>query len=80
MTDNTERNKALNAASAAASKRLKEENLDTWNKYMVEEATARGQEWAPKPSPEAKAEADFQRLLTEYPHLADQVRAPVNEG
>jgi hypothetical protein len=73
MTNTTDRNKNLNAASAAASKRLKEEHLDTWNTYMAEEAKARGEEWAPKPTPEKRAEEDFRRLLEQYPHLAAKV-------
>lgn len=82
MTDTTERNKNLNAASNAASKRLKEENLDTWNKYMAEEATRRGEEWKPKPTQEQKAEEEFLRLLREHPHLADSLTKPdpVDDG
>jgi len=73
MPETTDRNRALNAASGAASKRLKEENIDRWNELMTEEAKARGEEWKPKASPEQKAEADFKRLIEQYPHLAQQV-------
>lgn len=74
MTDTTERNKALNAASGAASKRLKEAHPDEWNSYMAEEAKARGQEWKPKASKKEKDEAEFKRLLAEHPEFADALR------
>lgn len=73
QTSTTTRQQALNAASGAASKRLKTAHSDEWDKYMVEEAKARGQEWQPKASPEQKATAEFERLLSQYPHLAEQV-------
>lgn len=86
MTDQTvestqsTRQQALNAASGAASKRLKEEHQAEWNKYMSEEATARGQEWKPKMTKEQKAEEDFKRLLAQNPHLADLIPKGGNEG
>lgn len=73
QTSTTTRQQALNAASGAASKRLKTAHQDEWDKYMVEEATARGQKWQPKPDAEQKAKAEFERLLAQYPHLAQQV-------
>lgn len=76
MTDTTARNRNLNAASGAASKRLKQVHQEEWDGYMKEEATARGEEWAPKPTPEAKAKAEFERLLAEYPTLANSLYAP----
>lgn len=76
MTDitMTDRNKALNAASNAANKRLKEAHPDEWNGYMKEEASKRGQPWTPKPDAKAKAKADFERLLAEHPEFADELR------
>lgn len=73
MTEQTSRQQSLNAASGAASKRLKEAHTEEWNTYMTEEATARGEQWAPKQTPEQKAAADFERLLAQYPHLAETV-------
>jgi hypothetical protein len=75
----TDRNKNLNAASGAASKRLKEAHPDEWNRYMKEEATARGEEWAPKATPEQKAKEEFERLLRDYPHLAKEFASEPDE-
>lgn len=77
-TPNTQstRQQALNAASGAASKRLKEQYPEDWNKFMAQEATARNQTWSPKPTKEQKAEAEFHRLLAENPHLADSLTQP----
>lgn len=67
------RQQALNAASGAASKRLKEAHLQEWNTYMAEEAARRNQRWTPKPSAEEKARQELQRLLAEHPGLALEI-------
>lgn len=77
MAETNPRQKALNAATAAANKRLKESHLDEWNKYMAEEAEQRGQEWSPKKSPEQRAEEEVARLIEQYPHLAEKIK---NDG
>lgn len=70
----SDRNKNLNAASGAASKRLKEAHADEWNGYMKEEANKRGEQWKPKQSAKEKAKADFEKLLAENPEFADSLR------
>lgn len=76
MTDSengTTRQANLNAAAGAANKRLKEAHLDEFNKYMAEEANARGETWAPRPTAEQKAEEALRALLDANPGLASKV-------
>lgn len=68
-----ERDKALKKAYQAANRRLRQEHQDEFNVYYAEEAEALGYEWKPRQTAEQKAEAEFQRLLAEFPHLAEQV-------
>ncbi len=60
-------------AYGAATKRIREDNRDTFNLYMQEEMKARGLDWTPKPTAEQKAEAQLQALLAEHPGLADNL-------
>lgn len=66
----TTRQQALNAASSAAFRRLKDNHLDEYNTYYAEEAAKRGQKWEPKLNKHQKAEREFRRLLAENPELA----------
>jgi predicted ArsR family transcriptional regulator len=73
MSESTTRQQNLNAAAAAAAKRLKEAHIDQFNEFMVEEAKARGEKWAPRPTPEQKAEAELRALLEANPSLYEKV-------
>lgn len=67
------RGSVLNKASGAASARLKDAHLDEWNGYMVEEAKALGEFWAPRLSPEQRAEVELKALLNAHPALKDRL-------
>lgn len=66
-----ERDNALKGAYQAATRRLREEFKDYFNRFYAEEAEARGQEWKPKPTKEEKAKAELDALLEQYPSLRD---------
>jgi hypothetical protein len=68
-----ERTKLLNAAYAAANKRLREENLDRFRELQVEEARNRGIDYTPKPTAEEKAEQQLADLLAANPALRQRV-------
>lgn len=63
----------MREAYSAATKRVREDNREVFNKYMTEEAKARGIDWTPKPTAAEKARAEFQRLLSEHPEFASEV-------
>lgn len=75
LTTAQERQKSLGAATTAANKRLKEAHLEEWNKLMAEEAKARGVEWKRRESPEEKAEKELTKLIEQFPHLAEKIKA-----
>ncbi len=71
-SENKERQKALSEARGQAMKRLMENHADEFNKFMVEEAAARSEKWAPRPGPADKAAKQIAVLLEQYPELAKQ--------
>lgn len=70
------RDTRMSAARSAAATRLRDAHLDEYNQFVVEEATARGLEWKPRPTAEQKAAADLAALLEAHPHLREQFTAP----
>jgi hypothetical protein len=70
-----DRQKGLNAAYSAASKRLREAHQDEFNSLYQQEAADRGIEWTPKATPEQKAEQEMQALLAQFPHLVGKLTA-----
>lgn len=70
-TAKTDRDNALKAAYVAATRRLREDEKEKFNRYYAEEAEARGQEWKPKPTKEEKAKAEMEALLEQYPSLRE---------
>lgn len=72
------REKGLTTAYGKATTRLREAHLDEFNKYRVEESKKLGFEWAPKLTPEKKAEKELDDLLEKYPHLRQKFE-PVPE-
>lgn len=71
--DIEEKDAKLRAAYSAATKRLREENLDRFNELRAEEAKRLGVEWSPRPTAEQKAEAELEALLAAHPNLAEKV-------
>lgn len=67
-------NKALNEATRAADKRLREAHPDEWAKYKFEETKARGLDWTPRLTEEQKAEKQIADLLAKFPHLAPEAK------
>lgn len=63
----------LRAAYGAATKRLREENLDRFNELRAEESTRLGVDWKPRPTAEQKAEAELEALLATHPNLAEKL-------
>ncbi len=57
-----------------AMKRLREENVEAFNKLRVEEAAKLNITWTPKPTEEQKAAEQLARLIETYPHLAEELR------
>lgn len=73
------RDDLLKQSYVAATKRLREDNLEQFNKYRVEEAKARGIEWTPPKTAEQKAKEEYDRLIADFPHLAQQPQAGTSE-
>lgn len=65
----------LRKAYGAATQTLRDNHRDEFNKLYAEAAAAEGVEWSPRLTPEQKAEAAFDNLLAEYPHLAERLNA-----
>lgn len=63
----------LRQAYGQATQDLREAHREDFNKFYAARAEALGVSWAPRPSAEEKAEATFDQLLVEYPHLRDRV-------
>lgn len=76
---NATRQANLNKASGKASARLKANHLDEWNTLMALEAKALGEDWAPRLSPEQKAEQDLRELLESNPSLRDKLISEIRE-
>jgi len=76
-TGEQDRDKIIRAAYTAAGARLRDAHHDEFIKYQIDECDKRGVEWKPRESAEQKAEAEFDRLLQQYPYLRD--RLPIDE-
>lgn len=75
MAEEINRQSALAKAQRNADKALREAYSDEWNGLMQKAAAAEGiKDWAPRKTAEQKAEEDLQRLLSEFPHLADKIK------
>lgn len=72
MTDQT-RDQIIRAAYTAAGRRLRDAHHDEFIRYQTEEAAARGLDWKPRETPEQRASAEFDRLITEFPFLRDRL-------
>jgi hypothetical protein len=48
---------------------LREAHPDEFTALRVKASAELGLDWTPKPSPEKKAEAEFDALLEQFPHL-----------
>lgn len=73
-------NKAMSAARSAAAATLRESHLEEYNALLTGEAKARGITWTPRPTKEQRATEEMERLLKEFPHLAEQVTVPTDDG
>jgi hypothetical protein len=73
-TENKTRQAALNAATNAADRRLRELHQDEWNSFKAEEAALRNEEWEPKKNEEEKAAAQLADILAKFPSLVDEVK------
>jgi hypothetical protein len=69
----TDRANALRAAYGEATTTLREKHRTEFDALYVAAARKRGVDYKPKPTPEQKAEAELDELLTKYPHLKDKV-------
>ena len=82
MTESTteqgtiDRDAALKKAYQQATAALRDEQRERFNVLYSEKALALGVEWKPKQTAEEKAEEEFQRLLAQYPHLAEKAVRP----
>lgn len=81
MSETTEQTSSqkLSAARQAATTRLLDAHRDEFNKYMTEEAKARGVEWKRKLTPEERAERELEALLAANPGLASRLQAALPE-
>lgn len=68
-----DRSEALKKAYRSATSLLREEKRDRFEELYVQEAKALGVEYTPRQTPEQKAEAELEALLTQFPHLRDKV-------
>lgn len=64
-----ERATKLAAAHNTAMQRLKDAHLDEYNAFRKEAAATLGIDWHPAPTKEEKAQAELERIYTEFPHL-----------
>lgn len=68
------------AAYVNATRRLREDHRENFNKLRIEEADKLGVKWTPKPTEEEKAAEQLARLIETYPHLADELRKGSQPG
>lgn len=64
---------ALRKAYGTATQQLRDNHRDEFNDLYATAAADLGVEWSPRLTAEQKAEAAFDNLLTEYPHLRERV-------
>lgn len=75
MAENeAERKEALRKTYDVATQRLRERFPEEFIDLRKEAAKELGVEWEPRMTAEQRAEQEFNRLVTEYPHLAEQLR------
>jgi hypothetical protein len=60
-----------------ATQDLREAHHDEFVKLRKQRATELGVVWEPRLTAEQRAEQEFDRLLTEFPHLADRLPTAV---
>lgn len=73
VTEDKERAGKLRQAYGQATTRLREQYRDTFDSLYSQAAEELGVTYTPRPKPEQKAEAELQRLLTEFPHLREKI-------
>ncbi len=70
-----DRKTLLRKAYSNATQRLREGHKQEFQSLYAEEAKALGVEWTPRLTEAEKAEAQFEQLLIDYPHLREKVTA-----
>jgi len=70
--EQTDANKRRQAYTVATT-RLREAHRDEFNKFQQEEAARLGIDWKPRPTEQEKAAATLQRIIREFPDLAEKV-------
>ncbi len=75
-----ERDKRLGKAYTTATQELRKAHRDEFNDLYQKYAAEAGVEWSPRLTPEQKAEQEFDRLVTEYPHLAERFAQQEQNG
>lgn len=73
-SDVAERKELLRQAYGAATQKLRDAHRDEFNRLYQESAAELGVEWAPRPTAEQRAEAEFDALLEQYPHLKERTQ------
>lgn len=68
--EKADRQNAVRTAYSKATTRLREENLNEFNRLQREEAAKLGYDWSPAPTKAEKAKAEIERLISENPELA----------
>lgn len=69
-----ERKEALRKTYDIATQKLRERFPEEFIDLRKEAAKELGIEWEPRMTAEQRAEQEFNRLVEEYPHLAEQLR------
>lgn len=67
------RQQALNKAYGSASQELRDRHREEFNTLYSEHAKALGEEWHPRLTAEQRAAEEFDRLVAEFPFLADRL-------
>ena len=68
-----DRDRIIRAAYTAANRKVREAHHEEFIQFQIEECKARGLDWKPRETPEQRAAAEFDRLLKDYPFLADRL-------
>lgn len=71
----SKKDKAMSAARSAAAAALRAKHQDEYNELLVAEAKDRGIDWSPRPTAEQRAAEEMERLLQQFPELAERVNA-----
>lgn len=75
-----DRDKRLQKAYTSATQQLRDNHRDEFNDLYSKYAEEQGVEWKPRLTPEQKAEAEYDRLLEQYPHLRDRGAEVEDDG